>query len=174
MSRIGEMIAASATPGILMARRLLAGVTPQNYARLARPGGVVVPSNHAAFVLGHLALYPARTMERLGRRDPGVECPAAYVALFEAGVECRDDPDGSIYPSLEELSERYFSGYEKAQRAVHDAADEVFSAPNPAEGRSREMLPTLGAVFAFYLGGHVMNHLGQLSAWRRCLGLPPA
>jgi hypothetical protein len=40
--------------------------------------------------------------------------------------------------------------------------------------RSREMFPTLGAVVAFYLGGHVMNHLGQLSAWRRCLGLPPA
>ena len=43
-----------------------------------------------------------------------------------------------------------------------------------ALGRSRELFPTLGAVVAFYLAGHVMNHLGQLSAWRRCIGLPPA
>jgi hypothetical protein len=29
-------------------------------------------------------------------------------------------------------------------------------------------------MLGFYLSGHVMSHLGQLSAWRRCLGLPPA
>ena len=36
--------------------RLLKDVTPANFARFASPGGHVVESNHAAFVLGHLAL----------------------------------------------------------------------------------------------------------------------
>jgi len=26
----------------------------------------------------------------------------------------------------------------------------------------------------FYLGGHVMLHIGQMSAWRRMMGLGPA
>ena len=44
--------------------------------------------------------------------------------------------------------------------------------PNPTAGRARELFPTIGAVVAFYLAGHVLNHLGQLSTWRRCIGLP--
>jgi hypothetical protein len=32
----------------------------------------------------------------------------------------------------------------------------------------------VGALVSFYLGGHVMNHVGQLSAWRRAMGLPSA
>jgi hypothetical protein len=174
MARIGEILAAAATPGVLSARRLLSGVTPQNYARLARPGGQVVQSNHAAFVLGHLALYPAKVLARLGRPAGPTACPDAWPALFEAGAECRDDADGKLYPPLDELTGRFFAGYEAAMQAVAAADDAALLAPNPTEGRSRELFPTLGAVVAFYLAGHVMNHLGQLSAWRRCIGLPSA
>jgi hypothetical protein len=174
MSGIGEILAAGATPGVLSARRLLSGVTPQNYARLAAPGGQVVQSNHAAFVFGHLALYPAKILSRLSRPGGATACPESWAALFEAGAECRDDPDGRIYPPLDALTARFFAGYETAAKAVATADDAVLLSPNPAEGRSREMFPTIGAVVAFYLGGHVMNHIGQLSAWRRCIGLPPA
>jgi hypothetical protein len=174
MGRIGEMVAAGATPGVLSARRLLGGVTPQNYARLARPGGQVVQSNHAAFVLGHLALYPAKVLARLGQPAGATACPENWAALFEAGAECRDDADGRLYPPLAELTTRFFAGYETAAAAVKGADDAALLAPNPTEGRSREMFPTIGAVVGFYLEGHVMNHLGQLSAWRRCIGLPPA
>jgi hypothetical protein len=174
MARIGEILAAGATPGVLSARRLLNGVTPQNYARLARPGGQVVQSNHPAFVLGHLALYPAKVLARLGRPAGATACPETWTALFEAGAECRDDADGKLYPALDELTARFFAGYEAAAKAVATADDAALLAPNTAEGRSREMFPTIGAAVGFYLSGHVLNHLGQLSAWRRCVGLGPA
>jgi hypothetical protein len=174
MPRIGEILAAGATPGVLSARRLLTGVTPLNYARLARPGGQLVQSNHAAFVLGHLALYPAKVLARLGRPARSTACPDTWPGLFEAGAECRDDADARLYPPLEELTARFFAGYETAAHAVSAADDAALLAPNPTEGRSRELFPTIGAVVAFYLAGHVMNHLGQLSAWCRCIGLPPA
>ena len=36
------------------------------------------------------------------------------------------------------------------------------------------MFPTVGAAINFYLTGHVMMHAGQISAWRRCMGMPAA
>ena len=174
MSQIGKMLAAAGSLGQLYAKRLLVGVTPENYARLARPGGTAVQSNHAAFVLGHLNLYPSKVLEQLGRPTGTTACPATYVGLFAAGAECRDDPDRKVYPPLEELSRRFFDGYATALRALGDADDTLLLAPNPAEGRSRELFPTLGAMLGFYVGGHVMSHLGQVSAWRRCLGLAAA
>ena len=58
--------------------------------------------------------------------------------------------------------------------ALRSTPDETFDRPNPAEGRMRELFPTIGSVQTFYCGGHMMMHLGQLSAWRRMLGLSAA
>jgi hypothetical protein len=32
-------------------------------------------------------------------------------------------------------------------------------------------MPTVGAAVNFMLGGHLQMHLGQVSAWRRAMGL---
>jgi hypothetical protein len=37
-----------------------------------------------------------------------------------------------------------------------------------------ELFPTIGSMQAFYVGGHMTFHLGQVSAWRRMQGLGPA
>ena len=37
-----------------------------------------------------------------------------------------------------------------------------------------ELFPTLGSIHGFYAGGHMMMHLGQMSAWRRIEGMKPA
>jgi hypothetical protein len=174
MGQIGQILAASGNLGQLYARRLMVGVTPENYARLARPGGQVVHTNHAAFVLGHLATYPAKVLERLDWPTGSATCPTSYAALFDAGADCRDDPNGTIYPSLDELVTQFYDGYAVALRAISEASDQKLLAANPAEGRQRELFPTIGAAVGFYVGGHVMSHLGQVSAWRRCWGLPPA
>ena len=55
MGQIGQIIAASAATAPLYAQRLLAGVTPDKFARIARLGGVELKSNHPAFVFGHLS-----------------------------------------------------------------------------------------------------------------------
>lgn len=174
MNHIGPILAAPGELSLMYAERLLTGVSAKQFARLAQPGGVVVRSNHAAFVIGHLALYPPRIVANLNRPAGNAAYPAGYEALFRAGTECRDDPDGTIYPSMDELTSRFFDGYRTAIRAVREAPDDVFLAPNPAEGRMRELFPTIGAALDFYLSGHVQNHLGQISAWRRAMGMPAA
>ena len=174
MGRIGSIIAPGARLGLMYAERLLAGVAPDTYARFARPGGVVVKSNHPAFVLGHLSIYPARVMQYLKLPPGPTAFPPHYESLFKFGVECQDDLDCKAYPPLPELKTRYFESYKAAIAAVETASDEAFDPPNPAEGRMRDLFPTIGAAINFYLIGHVQVHLGQLSAWRRGMGLPPA
>lgn len=172
MSRTGSFIAPGAKLGLMYAERLLNGVTQENYARFAAPGGVVIKSNHPAFVLGHLVLYPARVLQQLGLPADKVAAPGGYEALFKAGVECQDDPDGRIYPKLDELKTLFFDYHRAAIAGVEAAPEERFDAPNPAEGRMRELFPTLGGAVNFYLIGHVEVHMGQISAWRRAMGLP--
>ena len=174
MGRISTIIVPGARLGQAYAERLLTGVASDTYARLARPGGAVVKSNHAAFILGHLSLYPGRIMQFLKQPPGPTAFPPRYESLFKAGAECQDDPDGHTYPPLPELHEQFFKGYRAAIDAVDSGSDEAFDGPNPIEGRSRELFPTIGAAVNFYLIGHVQLHLGQLSAWHRAMGLPPA
>jgi hypothetical protein len=172
MGRVSSFIVPGARLGVAYAERLSVGVTQEMCARLARPGGAVVKSNHAAFVIGHLSLYPARVMQFLKLPAGPTAFPGHYESLFKPGSECQDDADGKMYPPFSELRARFFEGYKAAIAAVESTPDEGFDGPNPIEGRSRELFPTVGAAIAFYLIGHVQVHLGQFSAWRRGMGLP--
>ncbi len=174
MSHIGPIIAASGNLSIMSAERLIAGIKPESFARLARPGGVTIQSNHPAWVFGHLALYPVRVLTALGKPADSAAFPTKYESLFKNGVECCDDADGTIYPPMSELTGFFFQAYRAAVAAIAAAADDAFVKPNPAEGRMRELFPTIGSALNFYVGGHVQNHLGQLSAWRRAMGMSPA
>jgi hypothetical protein len=158
----------------MYAEKLLAGVTQESAARFARPGEIEIKSNHPAFILGHLSLYPIRTMQYLELPPGPTPFPPHYESLFKFGVECQDDPEGTIYPPLSELRTRFFESYQTAIGAIESVPDEGFEKPNPAEGRLREMFPTIGAALNFYHVGHVQVHLGQFSAWRRGMGMPPA
>lgn len=174
MPTYGELIAPIGELALLAAERLLKDIEPARFGAFARPGGVVVYSNHPAFVFGHLALYPAKALAVLGRPVGAAQCPASYEPLFKAGVDCLDDPDGTIYPARDEIVAHFFDGYRAAIAAIRATPDDAMQAPNPNEGRSRELFPTVGAMLAFYVGGHTQMHLGQVSAWRRAMGQSPA
>lgn len=174
MGQLARIIASSGSTTPIYAERLMVGVTPAMFARFARPGGSVLKANHAAFVFGHLSLYPPRIMDRLSQRRGATELPASYEPLFKNGAECQDDPTATIYPPMEELTKRFFDGYKLALTAIAEADDAVFAQPNPAEGRMRELFPTIGSMLIFYVCGHTQNHLGQISTWRRAMGLPAA
>lgn len=153
-------------------RSLLSGIAADRFARLAEPGGRRIESNHPAFAYGHLALYPARMAGWLGLEGiPAV--PPRYADLFEAGKPCRDDPGGTIYPPMEEIVSHYLNGYEAILAAVEKLDDAVLARPNPRGGRMAEMFPTVGGMVNFMLTAHAGTHLGQVSAWRRAMGLPP-
>lgn len=171
---MGSAIANAGKMAVMYGERLLAGVEARSFARFAVVGGKTVPSNHPAWAYGHLATYPRRVLEHLGR-DPGAATlPAGWDDLFKNGAECRDDPEGRIYPAMAEITRFFSASYGAALAALSHADDAALDGPNPTEGRMREFFPTLGSMLIFYMCGHPQVHLGQVSAWRRMIGLPPA
>ena len=171
MATIGPILAASGKLGLGYAELLLKDIRPDQFARLARPGGVIIQSNHPAFAFGHLSLYPQRVMQLVGQPLGETATPPAWDELFKAGCECRDDADGAIYPPMAEVSNKFFAAYKTAIGAIASADDAIMHKENPAEGRMKELFPTIGAALGFFVGGHVQMHLGQISAWRRAVGL---
>jgi hypothetical protein len=67
---IGNIIADSLQLSVGYAERLLQGVSAAEFARFARVGGVVVESNHPAFIYGHLSLYAPRVLWQIGHPAP--------------------------------------------------------------------------------------------------------
>jgi hypothetical protein len=170
---IGSMIAASGRLGLGYADRLLKGVTSDQFARFASVGGNLIQSNHPAFIYGHLSLYAPRIIEQLNGDASGLMPTAEFQKLFSKDATCVDDPDGSIYPAMDEIVLALKDGYTAAINALQQAQDEIFRQVNPNEVM-RERFPSLGAMHAFYVGGHFMLHMGQMSAWRRAMGLGAA
>jgi hypothetical protein len=166
---IGNIIADSLQLSVGYAERLLKGVPAPRFARFAKVGNAVVESNHPAFIYGHLSLYAPKILQQLGAPAPAV--PEHFEIRFSKEAACVDDPDLDLYPSLEEIVGFFFEGHRMVAGALRSTPDDLLQKPNPAEGRMKELFPTLGSVQTFYCGGHMMMHLGQMSAWRRMEGL---
>lgn len=175
MSRsLGNVIADSLQLSLGYASRLQSGLEPGNFARFASPGGKAIDSNHPAFIFSHLCIYAPRIIDQLQRDDLSVVVPEQIASSGSKDAKCLDDPDGAIYASMEEVLDVFNQGYENALQSLREASDELLQQPNPQEGRMAELFPTLGSMHGFYVGGHMMMHFGQLSAWRRMQGLGPA
>ena len=173
MSMIGPMFAASAQLGLGYAQRLLTDIKSEQFARFATAGDKVIESNHPAFIFGHLSLYGCRVVKCAGLDASSVEPSEEFIRLFSHEAKCIDDANGSIYPSMDEITSAFFDSHRAAIDALNQTPDEVFDKENSNE-RMKEKFPTEGAMMGFYVGGHVMMHIGQLSAWRRAVGLGPA
>jgi len=169
---LGNIIADSLGVSLAYGERLLANVAADRFPRFAAPGGVTIESNHPAFIYGHLSLYAPRMLVQIGHPAPAV--PPHFEDCFSKDATCRDDPDGDLYPSMHEVLDFYREGYRMVTAALRSTPDDALDQPNPAAGRMRELFPTIGSAQAFYCGGHMMMHLGQMSAWRRAEGLGQA
>ena len=170
MGAFAESLIPPARMALGLSELLIKDVKPEIFARKPSVGGKVIQANHAAFNFGHLALYPARWLAALGLDGSKLAPPTGFEDLFAAGKECRDDPEGTIYPAMNAVMETFFSSHRAALEVIKGVDDAVFAKPNPREA-SRERLPTLGAAMIFYSSSHMMIHLGQVSTWRRCFGL---
>lgn len=124
--------------------------------------------NHPAFILGHVTLTANGALEMLGRPEKAVT-PDGYPALFEMGAECK--AEAGLYPSKDDLVGLYVQQHEAALEALRQAPDDLFQRENPASGRFKEMFPTVGGALNFLVNCHHMSHLGQISFWRRAVGL---
>ncbi|MCA9284257.1 MAG: DinB family protein [Phycisphaerales bacterium] len=151
-------------PTIGYAEALLKDIPADKFAFSPHP-----TMNHPAFVVGHLSIYPNRLLSIMGKSDLAVERPG-YDELFKAGTACVADP--KKYPGKDELTAYYLDRYKTLASVLESVSDETLAQPNPMEGRLREMFPTIGAATNFMANNHNMMHLGQLSSWRRAMGLP--
>ncbi|EMI51785.1 hypothetical protein RSSM_06762 [Rhodopirellula sallentina SM41] len=170
---IGSIIADSARMSVGYAERLLKDVTASQFARFAEVGGQQIVSNHPAFILGHLSLYPCRVVSEVGGDATSIQPSSKFEALFAPSATCLDDPEGTLYPSMEEITGKFFAAHEYAIEVLMATEDAAFGAENTHE-RLRAKFATVGSAHAFYLGGHAMLHIGQFSAWRRAMGLGAA
>ena len=168
----GNIIADSLESALGYAQRLLKDIPVAEAARFARPGGQTVESNHPCFIIGHLSLYAPKMLGQLDRDDLLV--PAGFTDLFDKTAVCQNDPDGTIYPPFDAVTAFFLAGHQQLTAVLRGSDPSLFDRENPADGPLKKRFPTLSSVHAFYCGGHIMMHLGQLSAWRRMHGLPPA
>jgi hypothetical protein len=151
-------------PTLWYAELLVKDIPADKFAHMPHP-----TMNHPAFNIGHLSLYPNRLFTIIGQPEKVVE-KTGYKELFAAGVPCVEQ-DGR-YPHKDELVSCFMDRYRAASEAIAKLPDDVLRSENPMEGRLKEMLPQLGMAVNFLLNNHIMAHLGQISAWRRALGLP--
>jgi hypothetical protein len=172
-NRIGETLALTTARTMGLAKGLLKGVNAGDFAKQPTADGKVIDTNHPAFVYGHLAIYPARVMGTLGHDGSSVACPDAWEELFKNGALCTHDADGSKYPPMDEIVAKFEAGYAALIEATKNTSDDVLLTPLAEEGW-RNAFGTHGGMAGFMLHDHLMFHLGQVSAWRRMMGLGSA
>ena len=143
-------------------QRLLSEIPDERMTEQPLPG-----VNHPAWILGHLALTADGVGEMFGGK---ITLPAEWRTLFGQGTQPSSVRSG--YPSKSELLRAFEECHHRLREQVAAAGPELLAQPttNP---RAREAFPTLKELAAFILTGHVGVHLGQLSSWRRMIGLPP-
>jgi hypothetical protein len=149
------------------AEMLLKDVRSTDFAK--KPKGV--DTNHGAFIYGHLALYPERLFDLVGQ-GALAKPDQKFMDLFAAGKPCLDDPLGTTYPAMEIIVARFRTRYEAVIPVLAETPDEVYHRPNPNE-RMKDRFPTIAIACNFLVSGHILVHLGQMSAWRRCMDLGP-
>ncbi len=172
-NRIGEMLALTTARTMKLAEGLLRGVDAADFARKPAPDGNVIDTNHPAFIYGHLAIYPSMIMGMIGHDGASVGTPDSWQELFKNGAVCTDDADGTNYPPMDEIVASFESGYAALIDATRNTADEVLLRPLAEEGW-RDAFGTNGGMVGFMLHDHLMFHLGQMSVWRRAMGLGSA
>ena len=162
----GALIASSLALTLRYAEDLVGSIPAERFCEMPTKD-----MNHPAFCVGHLAIYANRVLEMTGRADLKIAMPFGD-EHFKNGAPCVAQ-DGR-YPSKEVICDTFFKGWRTVLAALPSVDDAVFSRENPAEGRFKEMFPTVGGAVNFLAGGHNMMHLGQVSTWRRAAGLGSA
>ena len=143
------------------ATRLLEDLTDEQM--IAQP---ITDINHPAWIVGHLTYSLQGIGGEIGL-SPWL--PTQWSALFATGTVLSTDRRN--YPVKAEL----VGAFEDARRRISDRlaemTDDDLSKPLP-DDRYREIFPTVGSALLHILTVHAATHIGQLSAWRRAMGLP--
>jgi hypothetical protein len=148
-----------------LAEVLAHAIPADKFAFLPQPN-----MNHPAWCYGHLSLYPARICRFLGRDE--IADPDDHITeLFKAGSTPVSDP--ALYPSKDGVLALFNDAHAQMLEILPSITEEDLAKPTPNE-RYAQRMPHVGNAMHFMLSNHIMFHLGQVSTWRRCIGLPSA
>ena len=147
---------------------LLDDVTDEQFVTRPKAPNNVTPMNHAAWVLGHVSLYHPITVKLLA--GEAFDDPADDRLFGFRG----EGPIDSIEPygGKDTMVQRFEAGHEEVAQAILNAPPEAFTRP-PSLPRWAEMYPTVEFLLPDLLLFHEGMHIGQISTWRRAVGLPP-
>jgi hypothetical protein len=131
---------------------------------VAQPNGIM---NHPAWVIGHLT----HSCQLLGGVIELPEwLPDDWAKRFGTGsVPVADAGRYEIQNSALAILR---DSQSRITQAVERLDDAHLDAPFPDESY-RVVFPTIRHALTQVLVGHTANHVGQLSVWRRAMGLPP-
>jgi uncharacterized damage-inducible protein DinB len=124
------------------------------------------PMNHPAWVLSHLNVYLPIIAAVI--RDEAFVDPKDH----EFGMHSRPQMDRATYASREELVGSFAAGHTTVSQLLESADDSVFAQAIRLP-RWQGVFANAGALLPYLMLNHENGHLGQISAWRRALGLPP-
>lgn len=121
--------------------------------------------NHPAWVFSHLGEYYGPLVALIEGKPFADPKEAAF------GMKSNPIADVGEYASKADLVSAYKSGHEQVISAL-EKAPANFEAFGQTLERWLKSMPTTGVCLPFLMITHESTHLGQLSAWRRALGLP--
>ncbi|MEM1109932.1 MAG: DinB family protein [Planctomycetota bacterium] len=139
--------------------QLLEGIAAEDFCRQPVPG-----MNHPAWIIGHLATAADSHAGEAGGQ------PELHGWDKQFGFASELSSDLTDYPGKDELVKAWHDANDRFIDAVSSASPEVLA--GPTRGPLGEMLPQVSDFLAFSLTAHTSLHLGQLSAWRRAVGMP--
>ncbi len=144
---------------LFYADKLVADIDDADMTVIPHPG-----MNHPAWILGHLALVADLVAKVVGQpMQTGTRAMVTY------GPGSKPEADRSRYPSKAELLSDLQRYSERAIALASSATSAQLNAPNQTPFFPAEF-PLMGDLLTHMLSTHPAAHLGQLSAWRRCVG----
>jgi len=146
-----------------IAETLVKDLTPAQMT--TQPHGLI---NHPCWTLGHLVTSAHAACGLIGVEST---LPDGWAEKFKAGTP--PDPDPAANPGRDELLAALKDLHAKLAAALPSVDPSVLEAEHPDE-KTRTYFPTVGDMVVFMLTAHEMDHLGQVAAWRRAMGLKPA
>lgn len=130
----------------------------------AQPNGVM---NHPAWVVGHIT-YACHLLGGVIGLAPWL--PGDWEERYATGSV--PVADASRYETKTDMLEILRDTESRLVEAVLQLDDAQLDQPFPDESYL-DVFPTIRHALTQVLVGHTANHIGQLSAWRRAMSLPP-
>ncbi len=142
-------------------REQVADVQPVDM--VAQPNGIM---NHPSWVIGHLAFSCQALGGEIGLSQ---WLPTTWGERFGTGSV--PVADATRYDDKDDLLQILHDAQSRITRAVKQLSGSQLDEPLPDE-TYRILLPTVRHAITQVLIAHPSNHIGQLTIWRRAMGLP--